>query len=112
MAETFRNCIEEERSTGRTVLLSSHILAEVEALCDHVTIIRAGRVVESGALSDLRHLTRTSVTAELDAEPVGLAELRGVHDLRIEGTTVRCHVDPGDLGEALRRLAAAGSAPS
>ena len=108
MAEAFRNCIEDERRAGRTVLLSSHTLAEVEALCDHVTIIRNGRVVESGALSDLRHLTRTSVTAELDAEPVGLADLPGVHDLLIDGATVRCHVDPGELGELLRRLAASG----
>ena len=66
MAEVFRECVEEERRSGRTVLLSSHTLAEVEALCDHVTIIRNGKVVESGALSDIRHLTRTSVTAELD----------------------------------------------
>ena len=76
MADAFRNCIEDERRAGRTVLLSSHTLAEVEALCDHVTIIRNGRVVESGALSDLRHLTRASVSAELDTEPAGLADLR------------------------------------
>ena len=76
MADAFRNCIEDERRAGRTVLLSSHTLAEVEALCDHVTIIRNGRVVESGALSDLRHLTRASVSAELDTEPAGLADLQ------------------------------------
>jgi len=108
MAEVFRDCIEEERRSGRTVLLSSHTLAEVEALCDHVTIIRNGRVVESGALSDLRHLTRTSITAELEAEPVGLAELPGVHDLIVENRTVRCHVDTGELGGLLSRLNAAG----
>jgi ABC-2 type transport system ATP-binding protein len=108
MAEVFRDCIEEERRAGRTVLLSSHTLAEVEALCDHVTIIRNGRVVETGALSDLRHLTRTSITAELDSTPVGLAELPGVHDLAVDGTTVRCNVDTSEMGDLLRLLSSAG----
>src|SRR6478735_986241 len=65
MEEVFQRCVEEERERGRTVLLSSHILSEVEELCDRVSIIRKGRTVESGSLADLRHLTRTSVTAEL-----------------------------------------------
>jgi ABC-2 type transport system ATP-binding protein len=108
MAEVFRGCIDEEHRSGRTVLLSSHTLAEVEALCDHVTIIRNGRVVESGALSDIRHLTRTSVTAELASEPTGLAEARGVHDLRIEGNTVNCLVDTAELGAFLDRLSPFG----
>ena len=72
MDAVFRECIEEERERGRTVLLSSHILAEVEALCDRVTIIRAGRTVESGTLADLRHLTRTSISAELAGPAPGL----------------------------------------
>ncbi len=108
MAEAFRSCIEEERQAGRTVLLSSHTLAEVEALCDRVTIIRNGRVVESGALTELRHLTRTSVRAELTAPPRGLDELPGVHDLVVEGTSVRCHVDATALGRVLERLGDAG----
>jgi len=108
MAEVFRECIEEERRSGRTVLLSSHTLAEVEALCDHVTIIRNGRVVESGALTDLRHLTRTSITAELEAEPTGLSDLAGVHDLRVENHTLRCQVDTANLAGLLDRLASAG----
>jgi ABC-2 type transport system ATP-binding protein len=108
MAEAFRSCIEEERRSGRTVLLSSHTLAEVEALCDRVTIIRNGRVVETGALTELRHLTRTSVRAELAAPPRGLDELPGVHDLVVEGTAVRCHVDTAELGLVLDRLGDAG----
>jgi ABC-2 type transport system ATP-binding protein len=108
MAEVFRECIEEERRSGRTVLLSSHTLAEVDALCDHVTIIRNGRVVETGALSDLRHLTRTSIMAELAAAPTGLADLPGVHDLRVEGSTVHCQVDTGELAGLLSRLASVG----
>ena len=104
MEAAFRGCVEEERSSGRTVLLSSHILSEVEALCDRVTIIRDGRAVESGTLADLRHLTRTSVAAELARDPVGLAELRGVHDLHVEGKRVRCQVDASGLDGLLAHL--------
>ena len=104
MEAAFRDRITAERHNGRTVLLSSHILAEVEALCDRVTIIRDGRAVESGTLADLRHLTRTSVTAELAAAPDGLAALPGVHDLRVDGTRVRCQVDTAHLDDLLTRL--------
>ena len=108
MEAAFRECVEEERQAGRTVLLSSHILSEVEALCDRVTIIRAGRTVDSGALSDLRHLSRTSVRAELERPPEGLEGLPGVHDLETSGKRVSGQVDNDALGELLRRLAAAG----
>ena len=64
MEEVFRSCVADERARGRTVLLSSHILSEVEALCDRVTIIRSGRTVETGSLADLRHLTRITIEAE------------------------------------------------
>ncbi|HEY0639769.1 MAG TPA: ABC transporter ATP-binding protein [Pseudonocardiaceae bacterium] len=108
MEEVFRECVADERRAGRTVLLSSHILAEVEALCDRVSIIRAGRTVESGTLADLRHLTRTSVHAELAAPAPGLAALPGVHDLQVDGTRVRCQVDTERLDELLRALTAVG----
>ncbi len=108
MEAVFRDCITEERHNGRTVLLSSHILAEVEALCDRVSIIRKGHTVETGTLAELRHLTRTSISAELARPPSGLAELPGVHDLDIHGTRVRCQVDSDKLDEVLRRLVAAG----
>jgi len=108
MEAVFRDCITEERHNGRTVLLSSHILAEVEALCDRVSIIRKGHTVETGTLAELRHLTRTSISAELARPPSGLAELPGVHDLDIHGTRVRCQVDSDKLDEVLRRLIAAG----
>src|SRR5215204_5610256 len=104
MEAAFRECVDEERRSGRTVLLSSHILSEVEALCDRVTIIRAGRTVESGTLADLRHLTRTSVAAELGRAPVGLAELPGVHDLHVDGKRVRCQVDAAGLDGFLAHL--------
>jgi ABC-2 type transport system ATP-binding protein len=108
MEAIFREYIREERETGRTVLLSSHILAEVEAVCDRVTIIRNGRAVESGTLADLRHLTRTSIKAELASSPDGLDGLPGVHDLQVDGTRVHCQVDPAALDELLRHLTAAG----
>jgi ABC-2 type transport system ATP-binding protein len=108
MEATFRQVITDEHHGGRTVLLSSHILAEVEALCQRVSIIRAGRVVESGTLAELRHLTRTSVTAELAAPPDGLRGLAGVHDLEVDGTRVRFQVDSPRLDQALRQLTAVG----
>jgi ABC-2 type transport system ATP-binding protein len=108
MEEVFQQCIEEEKQRGRTVLLSSHILAEVEALCDRVSIIRKGRTVESGTLADLRHLTRTSITADLAGQPNGLAELPGVHDLKVDGVKVRFQVDNTHLDAVLRQLASLG----
>ena len=109
MEEEFRQVIREEQRRGdRTVLLSSHILAEVEALCDRITIIRDGRTVETGTLADLRHLTRTSIQAELVAPAAGLAALPGVHNLRAEDGRVRFDVDTHALDEALRQLTGVG----
>ncbi|WP_432155928.1 MULTISPECIES: ABC transporter ATP-binding protein [unclassified Streptomyces] len=108
MEAVFQRCVAEERERGRTVLLSSHILSEVEELCDRVSIIRRGRTVESGSLADLRHLTRTSVSAELAGPPNGLAHLPGVHDLDIQGHRVRLQVDTGELDAVLRQLSRSG----
>ncbi|HEY2505626.1 MAG TPA: ABC transporter ATP-binding protein [Streptosporangiaceae bacterium] len=113
MEAAFRDCAEEERQQGRTILLSSHILSEVEALCDRVTIIRAGRTVETGTLAELRHLTRTSIAAEISAPAAGLTALAGVHDLVVDpvhdgGSRVRCEVDSDQLETLLRLLVEAG----
>lgn len=108
MESVFQDCIDEVRRAGRTVLLSSHILAEVEALCDRVSIIRAGRTVESGTLAELRHLTRTSVEVETEQPPIALDGLAGVHDLHVEGHRARFDVDTAQLGAAVDRLAALG----
>jgi ABC-2 type transport system ATP-binding protein len=108
MEDVFRQVIREERRGGRTALLSSHILAEVEALCDRVTIIRDGRAVETGTLAELRHLTRVSIQAELAHPADGLARVPGVHDLQAQNGQVRFHVDPGALDAALRELTGAG----
>jgi ABC-2 type transport system ATP-binding protein len=108
MESVFQDCINEIRTQGRTVLLSSHILAEAEALCDRVSIVRAGKVVETGTLSDLRHLTLTSISAELAQPPNGIAQLAGVHDLVVEGNRVHCSVETDRLDALLHALTASG----
>ena len=108
MEAVFQDCINDERERGRTVLLSSHILAEVEALCDRVSIIRNGHIVETGTLSELRHLTRTSISAELAGPPNGLTSMAGVHDLVAEGNRVRFEVDSDKLDPVLKQLVSTG----
>jgi ABC-2 type transport system ATP-binding protein len=107
MEAAFRDTITDERRQGRTVLLSSHILAEAEALSDRVTIIRDGRAVETGTLAELRHLTRVSVDAQT-SRPAALDGLPGVHDLVTDGLRVGAQVDQADLDEVLGRLHQAG----
>ncbi|MGF2945061.1 ATP-binding cassette domain-containing protein [Mycobacterium sp. Lab-001] len=108
MENVFQQCVGEARDRGVTVLLSSHILAETEALCERVTIIRAGRTVESGSLASLRHLSRTSIRAEMTGDPGDLTRIRGVEDVIVEGNTVRAQVDSESLGELIRALGHAG----
>ena len=111
MEANFRECVNAERHQGRTVLLSSHILAEAEALADRVTIIRAGRAVETGTLADMRHLTRTTIDAQLSG-PFTVDGLPGVHDAVIDsvdgGFRLRCEVDNAALNDILSRLSATG----
>jgi len=108
MEDTFRGCVRELRDQGRTVLLSSHILSEAEALSDRVSIIRAGRVVETGKLDQLRHLTRTSVSADVTTVPQGLEALVGVHDVVVAGRRVSAQVEPSGLAPLMQALTAAG----
>jgi ABC-2 type transport system ATP-binding protein len=108
MEAVFQDTIKEITDDGHTVLLSSHILAEVEALCDRVSIIRAGRTVERGTLAELRHLTRTSIAVETERPVEGLSELPGVHDPRVDGTRARFDVDTAQLDPAIKHLTAFG----
>ncbi|MFG2234424.1 ATP-binding cassette domain-containing protein [Streptomyces sp. NPDC048723] len=108
MEEVFQDCVAEARAAGRTILLSSHILSEVETLCDRVSIIRKGRTVETGTLAELRHLTRTSISAELAGPPNGLAHLPGVYDVQVQGLKVRLQADTDKLDAVLRSLTASG----
>lgn len=106
MEAIFTDEVSALRERGATVLLSSHILSEVEKLCDGVTIIRAGRTVESGSLTQLRHLTRSQVTATV-ADVEGLSRLGdapGVHDLRSDGDRLRFDVDDAQINDVLTEL--------
>ena len=105
MEAVFQECIREAKEAGHTVLLSSHILAQVEVLADRISIVRKGKIVESGSLTELRHLGRTTVTVTT-AEPIAdIGEWAGVHDLHPEGGQTRLNVDAAHLPEVMRELA-------
>jgi ABC-2 type transport system ATP-binding protein len=108
MEQVFNDCVAEHTARGATVLLSSHILSEVERLADRVTIIREGRAVESGTLESLRHLRRSKVVATVTGPVPGLAREQGVHDVSVNGRQVSCTVDPDALPTVLAALTAAG----
>ena len=92
MERAFRTSVEEARDRGQTVFLSSHILSEVEALCDRVAILRAGRLVDLGTMADLRHLSTVSVDAELDGPAPDLSRVPGVSAVEVDGPRLRCQV--------------------
>lgn len=104
MEHTFQECVAEVKLAGKSVLLSSHILSEVEKLCDRVSIIRKGEVVESGTLADLRHLTRTSINVETEKPIAGLERMPEVNDLAISGNRVSFQVDSDRLNTILGYL--------
>lgn len=112
MEAEFRDCVDAYREGGGSVLLSSHVLGEVEQMCDRVSIINEGRLVESGSLAEMRHLSRTAVTAQLRGPATGLDDLAGVHGLRSAGGEVSFEVsfevDPEAVEPALRLLLEAG----
>jgi polyether ionophore transport system ATP-binding protein len=107
MERTFRGCIAEARERGQTVFLSSHILAEVEALCDRIAILRAGRLAEVGTLAQMRHLSALQVEAELDGTVPDLSAVAGVSAVEIDGNRVRCQV-VGPVEHLMSLLVAAG----
>lgn len=106
MEAVFKDCVREARAAGRTVLLSSHILSEVEQLCDRVSVVRDGRVVDTGTLGELRGHASTVVTATLARPPVGLEATPGVADVRVDG--LRVTLTTTRLDDVMTRLAAAG----
>ena len=108
MESVFQQTIREMKAAGRTVLLSSHILAQVEALADRISIVRQGRIVETGSLSELRHMTRTTIVAETDRSAQHLAKLPGVHDLTEEDGTVQFQLDGDRTNDAMQALAELG----
>ena len=104
MEMVFQECVAEVKKSGRTVFLSSHILSEVEALCDRVSIIRKGQIVQSGTLTDLRHLTRTTVNVETEAEAKGLSEMNGIYDVFQDGRKYRFSADTDSITALMRFL--------
>jgi ABC-2 type transport system ATP-binding protein len=110
MESVFQDCVLDATREGRTVLLSSHILAEVEKLCDRVTIIRQGRAVQSGTLDEMRHLTRTSIAVSTARPIEGLERIAGVHDLVEDAGSVRFDVDAGALDSVIRHVSSFGIA--
>ncbi|WP_151526940.1 ABC transporter ATP-binding protein [Serinicoccus kebangsaanensis] len=108
MELVFQECIREAQQAGATVLLSSHILAQVEVLADRISIVRSGRVVETGSLDDLRHMTRTTIVARTDRPAEGMQSLTGVHDITSGDGEVRLEVDGEHVGPVITRLAEHG----
>ncbi|MFJ2353123.1 ABC transporter ATP-binding protein [Glutamicibacter sp. NPDC087673] len=108
MEAVFQQLIGEAKDAGRTVLLSSHILAQVEALADRISIIRKGKIVESGTLGQLRHLKRTAISVQTSLPLASLSSREGIHDLREEGGQLRFSVDAPQLDAVMRELAAHG----
>jgi ABC-2 type transport system ATP-binding protein len=107
MEQAFRQCIHEAKDRGQTVFLSSHILSEVEALCDRVGILRAGKLVEMGTLAEMRHLSSLTIEATFDGPAPDLSQVPGVSSVHVEGRVVRCQV-LGTVEPLLKVLAAAG----
>jgi ABC-2 type transport system ATP-binding protein len=108
MEQAFQQCVREVADAGAAVLLSSHILAEVEKLCDTITIVRAGRTVRSGTLADMRHLMRTSVTARTRADNATLGQAPYVHDFHTDAGQLRFSVDRDQLDRAMADLSGLG----
>ncbi|HEV7861947.1 MAG TPA: ABC transporter ATP-binding protein, partial [Acidimicrobiia bacterium] len=107
MEQVFRECVLEAKARDQTILLSSHILSEVEVVCDRVAILRAGRLVETGTLAELRHLAALSVEAWLTGPVPDLSRVPGVSQVRVDGTRLQCQV-LGSVGPLLSALAGAG----
>ena len=107
MERAFRECMRDARAHGQAVLLSSHILSEVEAVCDRVAILRAGRLVEVGTLAEMRHLSALHVEAEIAGPVPDVSAVTGVTAVEVDGSTLRCQVS-GPMQPLLAVLAAAG----
>jgi len=105
MEQAFRHCVHEARAQGQSVFLSSHILSEVEALCDRVGILRQGALVEMGTLAEMRHLSTLTVEATFDGSVPDLTRVPGVRHVEVEGRVVRCQVQ-GPVEPLLKVLAA------
>ena len=108
MGQIFQECVLEQKNLGKGVFLSSHIMSEVEQLCDRVAIIRLGKIVEKGTLSELRHLTRVTMNVVTEKPIEGLAELGGVHEITGKLNGLTFHVDSGEIGRIIEHISKFG----
>lgn len=108
MEQVFQECVMEAKHAGKSVLLSSHILSEVEKLCDRVGIIRQGEIIETGTLSELRHLTRTNLHVETKEPITSLDELKGIHDIEEKDKTFSFQVDTEELDSVIKHVSQFG----
>lgn len=106
MAKVFRDEVKQAKQNGQTIFLSSHILEEVEELCDRVAVLRSGRLVEIGTLEELRHLSALTIEASFKSTPPDISALRNVSNIEVQGTRLRCNVN-GSITELLSILAKA-----
>ena len=104
MEEVFKECIHELKKENKTILLSSHILSEVEELCDQISIIREGKIIETGTMKDLRHLHRTNITVETKKKVTGLSKLKGIHDIEDQDGVLTFNVDNDNVGSIITHL--------
>lgn len=104
MTQVFQECVEELKARGKTILMSSHILSDVERLCDDISMIRQGEIVESGKLSDLRHMTRLHLKVETALETTGLSRVPGVSNIRREGRITAFEVDHDAMDRVLSQV--------
>ncbi|HEX6194363.1 MAG TPA: ABC transporter ATP-binding protein [Jiangellaceae bacterium] len=108
MEVVFQDVVHEAKRVGKTILLSSHILAQVEKLADTISIIRLGKIVQSGSLTEMRHLTRTTIEAQTATPVTGLEALAGIHNVQVADGSVRFAVDGEHLDAAVRHLTTFG----
>ncbi|KKK37455.1 ABC transporter ATP-binding protein [Mesobacillus campisalis] len=104
MERVFQECVMKAKREGKSILLSSHILSEVERLCDTVGIIREGKIIETGTLAELRHLTRTSLLVETKQPISQLEQIQGVHDIENLQQGISLQVDTEKLGDVITYL--------
>ncbi|UTR15500.1 ABC transporter ATP-binding protein [Salipaludibacillus sp. LMS25] len=108
MEQIFQDCVKDVKDQGKSVLLSSHILSEVEKLCDKVAIIRDGRIIETGTLTELRHLTRTHILVETKQKMTGIAHLKGVHELDETDQGLAFQLDTEEMDKVMRYMSEYG----
>jgi ABC-2 type transport system ATP-binding protein len=108
MENVFQECVMNVKKQGKSVLLSSHILSEVEKLCDRVSIIRQGKIIESGSLSELRHLTRTQMLVDTREPITGLNELQGIHEIEEREHGLSFQIDTVQMDAVMKHISQFG----